>query len=67
MFIFLLRAWDMPLNFPFIVVVVFYKKIKKEGTCFGGCGCVVRCGGKGCLLEPMLRHPFPLRDSHMTV
>jgi hypothetical protein len=25
-------------------------------------GCIVRCGGRGCLSGPMLRHPFPLRD-----
>ena len=43
-----------------IVVVVFYKKIKRENM-FGGGG-VVRCGGRGCLRRPMLRHPFPLRD-----
>jgi hypothetical protein len=25
-------------------------------------GCVVRCGGRGCLSRPMLRHPFPVKD-----
>lgn len=37
-----------------------YKKVKREGICFGGC--VVRSGGKGCLCGSMLRHPFSLRD-----
>ena len=38
--------------------VVFYKKRKRQKEEFGGC--VVRCGGRGCLGGPMLRHPFPL-------
>jgi hypothetical protein len=38
---------------------VFYKN-KDRRIMFGGC--VMRCGGRGYLCGPMLRHPFPLRD-----
>jgi hypothetical protein len=44
----------------FIPGVVFYKRIRERKNMFGGC--VVRCGGRGCLCGPMLRHPLPLRD-----
>jgi hypothetical protein len=38
---------------------VFIKEIKERSVFGGG---VVRCGGRGHLRGPMLRHPFPLRD-----
>jgi hypothetical protein len=44
-------------NLAVIQYMLCFIKIKKE---YGGC--VVRCGGRGCLRGPMLRHPFPLRD-----
>jgi hypothetical protein len=40
--------------------VVFYKNIVERRNMFGGCG--GRCGGRGYLWRPMLRHPFSLRD-----
>jgi hypothetical protein len=36
------------------------KKDKERKNMLGEC--VVRYGGRGCLLGPMMRHPFPLRN-----
>jgi hypothetical protein len=39
---------------------VMFSKIKERKNMSGGC--VVGCGRRSCLFQPMLRHPFPLRE-----
>lgn len=54
------------INVEQLCKVLCFINDKERMNMFGGC--VVRCGRRGYLCGPILRHPFPLRDQlHSTI